>query len=94
MNVEDMVLVSVDDHVVEPPDMFDEHLPAKYKDLAPKVVQTDDGDDVWFYEGQELPNIGLNAVAGKPPEEYGIEPTSFAEMRPGLLRHRPAHRAT
>ena len=38
---------------------------------------------MWLYEGQELPNIGLNAVAGKPPEEYGIEPTSFAEMRPG-----------
>ncbi len=83
MNVDDLILVSVDDHVVEPPDMFDQHLPAKYKDLAPRVVRTDSGDDVWLYEGQELPNIGLNAVAGKPPEEYGIEPTSFAEMRPG-----------
>src|SRR3954447_10170055 len=83
MNVEDMVLVSVDDHVVEPPTMFDEHLPDKYKDTAPKVVKTDGGDDVWTYEGQILPNIGLNAVAGKPPEEYGIEPTSFDEMRKG-----------
>ena len=51
MNVEDMVLVSVDDHVVEPPDMFDGHLPAKYKDAAPRVIQTDGGDDVWIYEG-------------------------------------------
>ncbi len=83
MQIDDMILVSVDDHVVEPPDMFDRHLPAKYKDLAPKVIQTESGDDVWFYEGQELPNIGLNAVAGKPPAEYGIEPTTFAEMRPG-----------
>jgi predicted TIM-barrel fold metal-dependent hydrolase len=83
MNVDDMVLVSVDDHVVEPPDMFDEHLPDRYKDVAPRVVRTEAGDDVWLYEGQELPNIGLNAVAGKPPAEYGIEPTSFAEMRPG-----------
>ncbi len=83
MNVEDLILVSVDDHVVEPPDMFDQHLPAKYRDVAPRVVHTDSGNDVWLYEGQELPNIGLNAVAGKPPEEYGIEPTSFAEMRPG-----------
>jgi predicted TIM-barrel fold metal-dependent hydrolase len=83
MNVEDMILVSVDDHVVEPPDMFDQHLPAKYKDVAPRVVRTDSGDDVWLYEGQELPNIGLNAVAGKPQEEYGIEPTSFGEMRNG-----------
>jgi len=83
MNVEDMILVSVDDHVVEPPTMFDQHLSPKYKDVAPKVVQTDAGDDVWRYEGQDLPNIGLNAVAGKPPAEYGIEPTSFAEMRRG-----------
>jgi len=38
---------------------------------------------VWSYEGQELPNIGLNAVAGRPPAEYGIDPTSFADMRDG-----------
>ena len=74
--------------MVEPPDMFDGHLPDKYKDLAPKVITTEAGNDVWAYEGQELPNIGLNAVAGRPPEEYGIDPTSFAEMRHGLLRHR------
>ena len=78
-----MILVSVDDHVVEPPDMFDNHLPARYKDLAPRVIQAEDGSDVWLYEDQLLPNIGLNAVAGKPPEEYGIDPTTFAEMRPG-----------
>jgi predicted TIM-barrel fold metal-dependent hydrolase len=83
VNVEDLVLVSVDDHVVEPPNMFDAHLPARYKDVAPRVVRKDDGTDVWLYEGQELPNIGLNAVAGRPPEEFGIEPTSFDEMRPG-----------
>lgn len=83
MQLNDLVLVSVDDHVVEPPDMFANHLPAKYADVAPRVMRTEAGDDVWFYEGSELPNIGLNAVAGKPPEEYGIEPTSFAEMRTG-----------
>jgi len=83
MHIDDMILVSVDDHVVEPPDMFDQHLPEKYKSVAPRVVQSDNGDDMWFYEGQLLPNIGLNAVAGKPQEEYGIEPTTFAEMRKG-----------
>ena len=63
--------------------MFQNHLPAKYKDAAPRVVVAEDGSDVWLYEGQQLPNIGLNAVAGKPHEEYGIEPTTFAEMRTG-----------
>jgi len=78
-----MVLVSVDDHVVEPPDMFERTLAAKWRDGAPKVVSRDDGTDVWLYEGREIPNIGLNAVAGRPPEEYGMEPTSFAELREG-----------
>lgn len=83
MNTDDLILISVDDHVVEPPDMFQNHLHAKYKDAAPRVVVAEDGSDVWLYEGQQLPNIGLNAVAGKPHEEYGIEPTTFAEMRTG-----------
>jgi hypothetical protein len=83
MQAEDLILVSVDDHVVEPPDLFEGRLPAKYADLAPKFVHKDDGTDVWVYEGQEIPNIGLNAVAGRPPEEYGMEPTSLEELRPG-----------
>ena len=87
MRTEDLILVSVDDHVVEPPDMFDGRLPAKYQDLAPKLIRKDDGTDVWIYDGNEIPNIGLNAVVGRPPDEYGIEPTSLEDMRPGLLRH-------
>jgi predicted TIM-barrel fold metal-dependent hydrolase len=83
MRVEDMIFISVDDHVVEPPDMFEGRMPAKYADLAPRIVRTDRGDDVWVFDGKEIPNIGLNAVAGRPKEEYGIDPTSFEEMRPG-----------
>jgi predicted TIM-barrel fold metal-dependent hydrolase len=85
MRTEDLILISVDDHVVEPPDLFEGHLPARYRDVAPRTVRKDDGTDVWSYEGQELPNIGLNAVVGRPPDEYGIEPTSFADMRPGCF---------
>jgi hypothetical protein len=80
---EDLILVSVDDHVVEPPTLFDAHLPEKWKEFAPKLVHRADGTDAWVYEGAEIPNIGLNAVAGKPPEEYGIEPTALDEIRKG-----------
>lgn len=83
MAVDDLILVSVDDHLVEPPDLFDGRLPAAFADRAPHVVRQDDGTDVWVFEGQEIPNIGLNAVAGRPPEEYGVDPTSFDEIRPG-----------
>jgi len=83
MRTEDMILVSVDDHVVEPPGLFDNHLAAEWKDRAPQLVKKKDGTDVWLYEGQQLMNIGLNAVVGRPPEEYGVEPTAFDQLRPG-----------
>ena len=83
MNADDLILISVDDHLVEPPTMFDGHIPARYRDAAPKVISKADGSDVWSFNGSEIPNIGLNAVAGRPREEYGVEPTAFDEMRPG-----------
>ncbi len=36
-----------------------------------------------MFEGSALPNVGLNAVAGRVPEEYGVDPLAFSEMRPG-----------
>jgi predicted TIM-barrel fold metal-dependent hydrolase len=78
-----MTFISVDDHLVEPPHLFDGHIPERYRDRAPRVTRQPDGSEVWEYEGTKIPNIGLNAVAGRPKEEYGIEPTAYAEMRRG-----------
>ena len=36
MRPDDLIMVSVDDHLVEPPTMFDAHIPAKYRDRAPE----------------------------------------------------------
>jgi len=83
MRYDDMILVSVDDHICEPGDMWDGRLPAKWKERAPRLVRKPDGSDVWVFEGQQLPNVGLNAVAGRPPEEYGMEPTSIDQLREG-----------
>lgn len=83
MDADGLVLVSVDDHLVEPPTMFEGRLPVRHAESAPRVVRKTDGSDVWLFNGTEIPNIGLNAVAGRPKEEYGIEPTAFDEMRPG-----------
>jgi predicted TIM-barrel fold metal-dependent hydrolase len=83
MRTEDLILVSVDDHVVEPPDVFEHHLPAQYRDIAPRVEHRDDGTDAWKFLDFHIPNVGLNAVTGRPPEEYGMDPTSFDELRKG-----------
>ena len=83
MEINEMVMASVDDHVIEPPHLFEGRLPARYADLAPRFITNEDGTNAWLYEGQVLNNVALNAVAGRPREEYGIEPTSFDQLRPG-----------
>ena len=79
----DLVLISVDDHTVEPPDMFEGRVPSKYVDDAPRIVDAGDGVCFWEYAGLQLPNIGLNAVAGRPNTEWGFEPSRYSEMRDG-----------
>jgi len=84
MDMNDMVLVSVDDHISEPPEMYDNHLSGKYLDLAPKLKTTAAGTNYWEYQGIKMPSVGLNAVVGRPLEEYGMEPTSFDQLRKGV----------
>ncbi|UGQ11016.1 amidohydrolase [Yinghuangia sp. ASG 101] len=83
MNSDDLILISIDDHVIEPPDMFVGRLPAKYADDAPRVVRLENGADVWKFRDTVIPNVALNAVAGRPKEEYGLEPQALDEIRPG-----------
>lgn len=75
-------VISVDDHIVEPPDTFTGRLPAKFAERGPRV-ERQDGADVWVYDGQAFPNVGFNAVVGRPVREYSFEPTRFEDMRRG-----------
>jgi predicted TIM-barrel fold metal-dependent hydrolase len=82
---DDMILISVDDHIVEPPDMFKNHLSKKYIDDAPQLVHNPDGSDTWQFRDIVIPNVALNAVAGRPKEEYGLEPQGLDEIRKGCF---------
>jgi predicted TIM-barrel fold metal-dependent hydrolase len=76
-------IISVDDHLIEPPDLFEGRLPARLADGAPRVVELDGGSQAWQYEGRLYPNVGLNAVVGRPREDWSMDPARFDEMRPG-----------
>ena len=82
LQMDEMVLVSVDDHMVEPSDMFERHVPAKWRDRAPRVEERK-GRQVWVFEDKVSPNIGLAATVGRPREELGLEPNRFEQMRAG-----------
>jgi predicted TIM-barrel fold metal-dependent hydrolase len=76
-------IVSVDDHLIEPPDLFDGRLPAALQARAPHVVDMGNGKQAWEYEGNLYPNVGLNAVVGRPKDEWSMDPANFDEMRKG-----------
>ena len=84
-NLEDMVLVSVDDHLIEPPDMFEHHIAPEFKHRAPHIAKGSDGAHHWVVEGKKAPGLGLNAVAGRPREEFGFEPVSYDQVRKGCF---------
>ena len=84
MHHDDMILVSVDDHVVEPPDMFDGHVPQRYADQAPRLAIDDDGVEAWVFEGRKMSTTtATNAVVSWPKEDWGFDPSRQSEMRPG-----------
>ena len=83
MQLDDMILISTDDHAVEPANMFEGHVPAKYRDDAPKIVRSENGSEAWMFQGRQAGLMGMNAVVSWPKSEWGYEPSSFAEMRPG-----------
>ena len=76
-------LFSTDDHLVEPPGMFEGRLPGRLAELAPKVVETEEGHEVWHFDGKVFFQVGLNAVVGRKREDWKVEPTRFDEMRAG-----------
>jgi predicted TIM-barrel fold metal-dependent hydrolase len=77
------LIFSADDHLCEPPDTFEGRIPQKYIERAPRVVDTADGGQAWLYDGRLVPNVGLNAVAGRPYREVTRDPARFDEMRKG-----------
>jgi predicted TIM-barrel fold metal-dependent hydrolase len=78
-------IISVDDHLIEPPDLFEGRLPSSLEDGAPRVVELEGGAQTWVFEGNLYPNVGLNAVVGRPKEEWSMDPARFDEMRPGCF---------
>ncbi len=76
-------LISVDDHVLEPPHLWIERVPARDRERAPHMEVDDGGLDFWVYDGKRFPSSGLSAVAGKSKEEFSPEPLPYREMRPG-----------
>jgi predicted TIM-barrel fold metal-dependent hydrolase len=77
-------VVSVDDHVTEPPTVFEGRIEARFAARAPRIVEDHTGGLVWAYEDGEMHDAGLGAVAGRPQSDWRKEPIRYDEVRKGV----------
>ena len=63
-------IISADSHIVEPPDLWEKWLDARYHDRAPKLVKDAEGGDAWLYDpnGEPAP-LGLVSCVHIPREQ-------------------------
>ena len=61
-------IISQDDHVYEPKDLWTSRIDPEFKDRAPRIVQMDDGD-WWYADGIRAVSAGAGAQAGRRFEE-------------------------
>ena len=72
-------LVSADAHFIEPPNLWKDWLPAKWQQIAPKLVKDKDGGDAWDYGAGEPSPLGIYAAAGKDERVWQPIPDEACE---------------
>lgn len=74
--------IDADSHVNEPPDLWLERMPSRFRDRAPRIERFDEGD-AWIVESLSEPGrFGWTSCAGREPEE--MKPwVRFEDIRAG-----------
>jgi predicted TIM-barrel fold metal-dependent hydrolase len=83
---DDADLVSADDHLIEPADLWVDRVPARYRDDCPRIVEVE-GRQAWSWQG-ELTYIPMGSCRALPGfDEAGYPPAPgtarYDEIRPG-----------
>ncbi len=75
-------IVSVDDHLVEPPDLWTRWLPSSLADRGPKVVRLEPTRDAWVFEDHVDPIAGNGAASGRDRDDPSLADILYDDMRP------------
>jgi predicted TIM-barrel fold metal-dependent hydrolase len=79
----DYPIIDCDAHVNEPPNLWQERVPARLRDRAPRVERTDKGD-IWIFDGGKGKwPVGLTTVAGLSFFDYKPMGFTYETIRPG-----------
>jgi predicted TIM-barrel fold metal-dependent hydrolase len=77
-------LVSVDDHLIEPPDVWVKRASAKDRDRVPHVERID-GVDIWVYEHFRATVMGILVAAHQSPDQYSPKPVNYDDLSPAYF---------
>jgi predicted TIM-barrel fold metal-dependent hydrolase len=77
-------IISGDDHVLEPPNMFEGRVPRRFAGSVPNLVQDEDGIPFWAVGDGHIPFMIGNGSVGRPPSEWNNVPQKLEDFRPGV----------
>lgn len=84
MALDDMWMISVDDHLIEPPNVWVDRLPTKFRDRGPRWV-TDDQGEAWHIEDDTrvVVNGAVVSAAYSAADRPGpYQPMAWSEIPP------------
>lgn len=76
-------IIDADQHIIEPPDLWEKWLPAEFRDRAPKLTKDEDGGDAWQL-GEHIEPLGLVTVMATPPDKLRWTGVKYSELHPGM----------
>ena len=77
-------LINADGHTIEPPDMWERYMPAKFRDKLPRVIKDEKGGDAWeFQVGVPPMPIGMVATPGQRYEDFDWFGHGYDDIRKG-----------
>jgi predicted TIM-barrel fold metal-dependent hydrolase len=79
----DIRIISADDHLQEPPDLWTTRLPKSLRERGPRVIRLQDGSDAWAVEGAQPRPFGILVQAGKKHEEKKDSGLTWADVPKG-----------
>ena len=82
-------VISSDNHVHEPPDLWLSRADSKFKDRVPKLVRQEDGD-WWYCDNHRVIGVGAGSQTGMRFEEAEnlVITRTQEDVRPGVTSPR------
>lgn len=77
-------IISVDDHLLEPPDLFETRVPSRIRASAPRVEVAEDGVPWWIIGDSRFPLLTVEGAAGRDFREWSLSTAAYEDFRAGV----------